>query len=57
MGKKLSAGLQDLKRKGYPFTCRIFEDMGHGGLIGEHTEWFTEEVEKAHRRLSDRDGM
>ena len=24
----------ELKAKGYPFTCKIFEDMGHGGLIG-----------------------
>ena len=32
--KKLSANLEELKAKGYPFTCKIFEDMGHGGLIG-----------------------
>ncbi len=47
--KKLSAGLEDLKAKGYPFTVRIFEDMGHGGLIGENTDRFIKEVEKAHR--------
>jgi len=47
--KKLSAGLMELKEKDYPFTFRIFEDMGHGGLIGENTEQFIKEVEKAHR--------
>ena len=49
MDKKLSANLDKLKVKGYPFTCRIFEDMGHGGLVGENTEQFIKEVETAHR--------
>lgn len=48
--KKLSADLDVLKAKGYPFTCRIFEDMGHGGLIAENTEQFIKEVEKAHHQ-------
>ncbi len=48
--KKLSANLEELKAKGYPFTCKIFEDMGHGGLIGENTERFIEEVEAVHRQ-------
>ena len=47
--KKLSANLEELKAKGYPFTCKIFEDMGHGGLIGENTERFIEEVDAVHR--------
>ena len=46
--KKLSANLEELKAKGYPFTCKIFEDMGHGGLIGENTERFIEEVDAVH---------
>ena len=46
--KKLSANLEELKAKGYPFTCKIFEDMGHGGLIGENTERFIEEVNAVH---------
>ena len=46
--KKLSANLEELKEKGYPFTCKIFEDMGHGGLIGENTERFIEEVDAVH---------
>ena len=39
-----------LKAKGYPFTCKIFEDMGHGGLIGENTERFIKEVDAVHRQ-------
>ena len=46
--KKLSANLEELKAKGYPFTCKIFEDMGHGCLIGENTERFIEEVDAVH---------
>ena len=41
--------LEELKAKGYPFTCKIFEDMGHGGLIGENTERFIEEVDAVHQ--------
>jgi len=48
--KKLSANLEELKAKGYPFTCKIFEDMGHGGLIGENTERFIKEVDAVHRQ-------
>ncbi len=47
--KKLSADLEKLKAKGYPFTCKIFEDMGHGGLVGENTERFIQEVEAVRR--------
>ena len=47
--KKLSAGLEDLKKQGFPFSCKIFSDMGHGELIGENTERFIEEVDIAHR--------
>ena len=46
--KTLSVNLEELKAKGYPFTCKIFEDMGHGGLIGENTERFIEEVDAVH---------
>lgn len=50
--KKLSAGLDALKAKGYPFTVKIFPDMGHGGLAGEHPEEFSREVQAAHARRS-----
>lgn len=33
---------------GYAFSLKIFTDVGHGGLAGEHTERFVEEVMKAH---------
>ena len=46
--KRLSAGLEELKEQGYPFSYKIFPDMGHGGLIGENTERFIEEVAAAH---------
>ena len=46
--KKLSVGLEELKKQGYPFSYKIFPDMGHGGLIGENTERFIEEVEAVH---------
>ena len=47
--KNLSAGIEELKAKGYPFACQIFEDMGHGGLVGENTDRFIEEVKAVHR--------
>jgi pimeloyl-ACP methyl ester carboxylesterase len=48
--RKFAQDLETLKRRGYPFTCKIFEDMGHGGLIGENTEQFIQEVKRVHRR-------
>ncbi len=47
--KKLSAGLETLKRTGYPFETKIFTNLGHGGLAGEHPEEFLQEVQAAHR--------
>lgn len=46
--KKLSANLDLLKQKGFPFTVKIFHDLGHGGLAGEHPDQFVEEVKAAH---------
>ena len=54
--KKLSANLEKLKAKGYPFTCKIFEDMGHGGLIGENTGRFIEEVDAVHLQSKEKLG-
>ena len=48
--KKLSANLDQLKRGGYPFEKKIFSDLGHGGLAGEHPQQFSQEVQAAHRR-------
>lgn len=47
--KKLSKGLDALKKSGYPFETKIFANMGHGGLAGEHPEEFSKEVQEAHR--------
>lgn len=52
--KKLSAGLDALKRSGYPFETKIFTDLGHGGLAGEHPERVSQEVQAAHRRSLER---
>lgn len=52
--KKLSAGLEALKKTGYPFETKIFTDLGHGGLAGEHPEAFLQEVQAAHRHSLDR---
>ena len=48
--RKLSAGLEDLKKQGYLISYKVFPDMGHGGLIGENTERFIEEVDATHRK-------
>lgn len=52
--KKLSHGLETLADKGYPFTTKIFPDLGHGGLAGEHPQRFAEEIEAAHRASLDK---
>ena len=35
--------------KGYAFTYKVFPNMGHGTLAGEHPELFSKEVQAAHR--------
>ena len=47
--QKLSAGLDDLRRNGYPFDVKIFTNLGHGGLAGEHPKEFSAEVRAAHQ--------
>ena len=46
--KKLSANLREIEQKGYPFTTKIFTELGHGGLAGEHPDLFSQEVQAAH---------
>lgn len=48
--KRLARNMQKLKDTGYPFTHKIFTDVGHGGLAGEHTDRFAKEVLAAHAR-------
>jgi len=38
-----------VKKSGYPFEVKIFTELGHGGLAGEHPEEFSKEVQAAHR--------
>ena len=54
MDKKLSAGLEALKKTGYPFETKIFMDLSHGGLSGEHPEAFLREVQAVHRHFLER---
>ena len=53
--KKLSAGLDALKKSGYPFELKIFTELGHGGLAGEHPEEFSKEAQAAHRRRLEKE--
>lgn len=46
--KKLAKHMDTIREKGYPFTYKVFHDVGHGGLAGEHPERFLREVSKAH---------
>lgn len=48
--RKLSRNLGALRQGGYPFEEKIFTDLGHGGLAGEHPGQFFQEVQSAHRR-------
>lgn len=47
--KKLSAGLDALKQRGFSFEIKLFPNLGHGGLAGEHPAEFSKEVQAAHR--------
>ena len=52
--KKLSANLEALKGRRYPFTAKIFTALGHGGLAGEHPDRFSAKVQAAHRHALPR---
>ena len=53
--KKLSAGLQNLRQKGFAFEAKIFQNLGHGGLAGEHPAQFSQEVQAAYLRALQRE--
>ncbi len=46
--KKLARNIKQWQNAGHAFTCKIFKNLGHGGLAGEHPERFLKEVVKAH---------
>ena len=48
--KKLAMHIRKWQDNGYAFTYKVFPDMGHGTLAGEHPELFSLEVQEAHRR-------
>ena len=45
---KLAKDIRKWQEAGHAFTYRVFTHVGHGGLAGEHTMEFVEEVKKAH---------
>ena len=46
--KKLAWDIQKWQDAGYAFTYKVFPNVGHGGLAGEHTQQFVEEVKATH---------
>lgn len=46
--RRLARDIQKWQEAGFSFTYKVFPDIGHGGLAGEHTEQFVEEVKAAH---------
>ena len=46
--KKFANSLEVLKAKGYPFQVKIFKELGHGGLAGEHPDRFVSEMTEAY---------
>ena len=47
--RKLAKNMQEWTDKGYAFTYKIFSNMGHGSLAGEHWEQFAQELAMAHQ--------
>lgn len=47
--KKLEKRIQEWQDKDYKFTYKVFPNMGHGTLAGEHPAEFSKEVQAAHR--------
>lgn len=48
--KKLAKHVKAWQDKGYAFTYKVFTNMGHGTLAGEHPQEFSKEVQAAHRQ-------
>lgn len=46
--KGLAKDMEKIKATGYPFTYKVFTDVGHGGLAGEYIPRFADEVRAAH---------
>ena len=48
--RRLARDIKQWQDAGYAFSLKIFKNVGHGGLAGEHTDRFLKEVMKAHLR-------
>lgn len=48
--KKLAKHIAEWQKQGYAFTYKVFPNMGHGTLAGEHPEEFSKEVQAAQRQ-------
>lgn len=48
-GKEAGETRQSVAGRGYAFTYKVFPNMGHGTLAGEHPEQFSNEVQAAHQ--------
>lgn len=46
--RKLAKDIKKWQDAGHAFTYKVFHNVGHGGLIAEHTEQFVEEVKAIH---------
>lgn len=46
--KKLAKDIRKWQDAGYAFTYKVFTNVGHGGLAGEHKEQFLKEVKATH---------
>lgn len=51
--RRLAKDIQDWKKAGYAFSLKIFKDLGHGGLAGEHPDHFLEEIIAANESSKD----
>lgn len=46
--RRLAGHIRAWQDAGYAFTYKVFPNMGHGTLAGEHTEQFRREMLTAH---------
>ncbi|MCM1284934.1 MAG: hypothetical protein NC213_00125 [Acetobacter sp.] len=51
--RRLAKDIQSWKDAGYAFNLKIFTDVGHGGLAGEHPDRFLEEIIAANESSKD----
>ncbi|MDO5538662.1 MAG: hypothetical protein Q4F83_01115 [Eubacteriales bacterium] len=54
--KKLAKNIKKWQDAGYTFTCKVFPNIGHGGLAAEHPEQFLEEAIAAHENSLEKAG-